>query len=68
MTNWVLIAEAIEYTDYTHEHIAWLLRDKRVVGRKVGGVWMVDLDSLKNYVAKMEQLGDKRYDPTHKVS
>lgn len=66
MANWVLITEAVEYAKYTPEHIAWLLREEKVIGKKVGGVWMVDLDSLQAYAAKMEELGPKKHDPTQK--
>ena len=64
MAEWVLIAEAVEKTSYTHEHIAWLVRHGKVVGRKGGGVWLVDLDSLREYEIKMKELGSKKFDPT----
>jgi hypothetical protein len=67
MANWVLIAEAVEHTQYTHEHIAWLVREKKVAGRKVGGTWTVDLDELLRYEAEMNQLGTKRHTPKKKI-
>lgn len=54
MANYVLIAEAVEQSMYTHEHIAWLLRHGKVAGRKAGGTWMVDLDDLKRYEERKE--------------
>lgn len=63
MANWVVIAEAVEQTSYTHEHIAWLVREGKIVGRKGGRVWLIDLDSLKAYEEKMKQLGTQKHNP-----
>lgn len=64
MPNYVLIAEAAEYSSYTTQHISLLLRQGRVQGKKVGGTWLVDLDDLKRYEQEMNELGTKRFDPT----
>jgi hypothetical protein len=68
MANWVVIAEAVEQTSYTHEHIAWLAREGKITSRKGGRVWLIDLDSLKAYEADMKQLGTQKHDPTRKDS
>ena len=64
MPNLVLIAEAVEETGYTPRHIALLLRHGEVQGRKVGRIWLVDLDDLKRHQDEMYELGTKKYDPT----
>lgn len=63
MANLVLLHEAIKESDYTQEHITWLLRNKKVAGKKVGMVWMVDLNSLKEYEARMKELGTQKHRP-----
>jgi hypothetical protein len=63
MAKWVLIAEAMEQTSYSRDHVALLIRQGKVGGRKAGGVWLVDLNSLKKYERKMEELGDKKFTP-----
>jgi hypothetical protein len=63
MANLVTVAEAVEHSVYTREHLVWLVRNKKVSGRKGGGVWLIDLDSLKAYEAKMSKLGDQRFNP-----
>jgi hypothetical protein len=63
MNKYVLIAEALEEVPYKREHLSWLLRENKVKGRKVSGVWLVDLEDLKDYHAKMEELGTHRHDP-----
>jgi hypothetical protein len=60
----VLLVEAIQESTYTQEHITWLLRKGRIAGRKVGGVWLVDLESLKQYEQRMKELGTKKHDST----
>ena len=64
MANLVLIAQAAIEVDYTTEHISLLLRQGRVKGQKFGGVWLVDLEDLKQYEREMNKLGTKKFDPT----
>lgn len=64
MANLVLIAEAAEETGYTPQHISLLLRREQVQGRKVGRIWLVDLDDLMRHKVEMDELGTKRHDPT----
>jgi hypothetical protein len=63
MTELVTIAEATSQSSYSHVHIVWLVRTQKVKGRKSGNVWLVDLDSLKEYEAKMEALGPSKHTP-----
>lgn len=65
MANWSLIAE-IE-TEYTPEHIAWLLRKGKVKGRKAGGVWLVDADDMVRYEKEMAEAGTAKHDPKKEV-
>ena len=64
MPNFVLIAQAVEETGYTPRHIALLHRQGHVQGKKVGKIWLVDLDDLKRHQREMENLGTKKFDPT----
>lgn len=64
MPNYVLIMEAAEQSSYTTQHISLLLRHGTVKGKKVGRIWLVDLDDLLRYEQDMNQLGTKKFDPT----
>lgn len=64
MPNYVLIAEAVKHSSYTARHISLLLRQERILGKKIGGTWLVELDDLKRYEQEMNELGTKRFDPT----
>jgi hypothetical protein len=61
MSNLILIAEAVENSSYSQDHITRLVREKKVVGRKVGGIWLVDLDDLKRYEQEMQKLGPQKH-------
>jgi len=64
MANYVLIGEAVEQSSYTSQHISLLLRQGHIKGRKVGRIWLVDLDDLNRYEKEMIELGAKKFDPT----
>ena len=64
MDQLVLIKVAVEETGYSAPHITLLLRKGLVKGKKIGGIWLVDLDSLKAYVASMQELGTQKFAPT----
>jgi hypothetical protein len=64
MANLVLISKACEESMYSDRHIRQLLKQKKIIGEKQGGVWLIDLDSLKEYEARMKEEGPKKFDPT----
>jgi hypothetical protein len=64
MANLVLVAQAVAASEYSDVHIRFLLREGLVKGEKVGGIWLVDLDDLKRYEQEMEDLGQRKFDPT----
>ena len=64
MPDLVLIAEAVKQSSYTARHISLLLRQGLVKGKKVGRIWLVDLDDLKRYEGEMNTLGTRKFDPT----
>lgn len=64
MANLVLIDQAIKESQYDRNHIALLARRGAIRGEKHGGVWLIDLDDLKDYEARMTEQGSKKHDPT----
>jgi hypothetical protein len=63
MANYVTIGEAVKKSSYSHVHIVWLVRTQKVKGRKSGSLWLVDLDDLQVYEAKMTELGTAKHTP-----
>ena len=64
MANLVLIDQAAKESCYNRMHISYLARKGFIKGEKHGGVWLIDLESLKGYEAAMEEAGTKKFDPT----
>jgi hypothetical protein len=64
MADLVLVSEALKESGYSSQHIRHLIRNGLVVGRKQGGIWLVDLDDLKRYELEMQEAGSKKFDPT----
>ena len=63
MTTWVSVSEAASQSSFSHQHIAYLVRTQKINGRKSGAVWLVDLEALKDYEAKMQELGPQKHKP-----
>jgi len=64
VSNLVLIDQAVKQSVYDKNYIGYLARKGFIKAEKHGGVWLVDLDSLKEYEARMQNEGTKKYDPT----
>lgn len=63
METWVSITEATEQSSLSHQHIAYLVRNKKINGRKTGVFWLVELESLKAYEEEMKKLGPSKHSP-----
>ncbi|MCB0094136.1 MAG: hypothetical protein KDE46_00395 [Caldilineaceae bacterium] len=66
MANLVLVAEAAEKSSYSSIHIRHLVRNELVKGRKVGRIWLVDLDDLLRYEQEMDEAGTSKHTPKDK--
>jgi hypothetical protein len=53
MATFVSIREASERSNTSYQHIGNLVRAQKINGRKSGNMWIVDLESLQEYEAKM---------------
>jgi len=65
MDNYVSIREATSVSTLSYQHISTLARSKKIKARKSGNVWLVELESLKEYEKSMEELGSKKHNPKH---
>lgn len=59
----VTVTEAANETSLSHEHITYLARKGKISARKAAGVWLIELDSLKEYLQKMKDLGTQKHSP-----
>ena len=63
MANLVLVEQAAKESAYDKHYIRYLARKGFIKGEKHGAIWLVDLDSLKEYEAQAQEQGTKKYDP-----
>ena len=63
MSNLVMIKQALQYTEYSADHVRELLSKGTIKGEKVGWIWLVDLDSLREYEQNMKEAGNSKYRP-----
>jgi hypothetical protein len=63
LPNLVLIEQAAKESEYHPDHIRYLARKGLIRGEKHGGIWLVDLDSLKEYEAAMNAEGTQKHIP-----
>jgi hypothetical protein len=64
VANLVLIEQAVQQSIYHPDHIRLLVRQGTVKGEKHGGIWLIDLDSLRAYEARMREKGTQKHTPT----
>ena len=65
MPNFVMVKEAQEQSSYTGDHIRLLIRQNIIAGKKVGGIWLVDLDGLLEYEKRMAEAGKAKHRPKY---
>ncbi len=63
MRAWPTTGEAEALTGYAQAYLRRLAKRGRIVARKVGRDWLLNLDSLRAYQAQMAALGAQRHNP-----
>lgn len=63
MAEMISIREAAQTAPISYQQISNLARSGRIKARKSGNMWLVDPDSLKEYLQEMEELGNKKHTP-----
>lgn len=63
MPDWITSTEAAEVSGYHLEHVRLLARQGRIGAVKKGRDWWIDRDKFRAYLAAVEELGTKKFDP-----
>jgi len=58
--DWITVQDAVKISGYNEDHITRLIREGKIIAKKFSIVWQVNRDSLQEYIAKTEKLGNKR--------
>lgn len=64
MAQLVLVDQAAAQSDYEKNYIRYLVRNGFIKGEKHGGVWLIDLDDLKDYETRMKAAGSQKHTPS----
>jgi excisionase family DNA binding protein len=59
--NWLTVEQAAKQSGYNEQYIRRLCRDGKLVFDRIGGSYLIDPDSLKEYTGKMKSLGTDKY-------
>lgn len=59
--EYITVSEAAERYGISESHLRYLLRKKRIKGRKSGGTWLLIGRSVVEYKKRMEELGKKKF-------
>lgn len=59
--DYISVDEAADITEYAKDHIRRLVRQKKIKATKKGLMWWIELESLKEYKQKMDELGNDKF-------
>lgn len=63
LPEWITTDEAAALSGYHPEHVRWLARGGKIGAEKKGRDWWINRDKLREYLATVEALGTRKYDP-----
>jgi len=63
LNNRISINAAAEYSGYSQQYLRRLLRLGKLVGLKIGQVWLIDKADFEAYLEKSSEVADRRFGP-----
>ena len=61
--NHISVQAASEISGYSLQYLRRLLRCRKLVGMKIGQVWLIDNTAFEAYVEKAIEATDRRFGP-----
>lgn len=61
--TYIPVKTACKLSGYNQQYLRRLLRQEKLVGIKVGQVWLIEALSLENHMSLPKQERDRRYGP-----
>jgi len=63
VNNCISVKAAAGKTGYSQQYLRRLLRSGKLIGLKLGQVWLIELDSFEEYLDKVGNSQDQRFGP-----
>ena len=63
INNHISVKTAESLSGYSTQYIRRLLRMNRITGLKIGQVWLIEIESLKDYLNLALKSEDQRFSP-----
>ena len=63
LPEWITTEDAAQISGYHPEYVRRLAKAGKIGAEKKGRDWWIDRDKLREYLATVEALGTKKYDP-----
>jgi excisionase family DNA binding protein len=63
VNNHISVQTAAEFSGYSLQYLRRLLRCGRLVGLKIGQVWLIDKSAFESYLEKAAKATDQRFGP-----
>lgn len=61
--NSMPVKDAAKYSGYSQQYLRRLLRTKKLIGFKVGQLWLIEIDAFALYLSEVENSQDFRFGP-----
>jgi excisionase family DNA binding protein len=63
ITNHLPVSPAAELTGYSEQYLRRMLREGKIIGIKIGQVWLIDMACLQAYLDHATDAIDRRFGP-----
>ncbi len=57
----ISVKDAAEYSGYSEQYLRRMLRNKKLIGLKIGQLWLIDVDKFEEYIFLGRNSKDKRF-------
>jgi len=63
LNNHISVKTAAQYSGYSLQYLRRLLRSSKLLGLKVGQLWLIDKNNFDAYLENAEVVHDRRFGP-----
>ncbi len=63
LTNLISVKAAAMHSNYSQQYIRRMLRTGKLVGLKIGQLWLIDKTAYETYLKNAYKISDRRFGP-----